>query len=306
MLDAKLDAHSEPCIHTESKQLQPEVDPQAHTPRNDFDRFFAVSQAMSEGDMVLAYRLRYQVYCVENNFEDPADFSDGLERDRYDRNSHHALLWHRAGETAVGTVRLITPQGSGFTGLPVNELPDSPFGDMDLPGNVKVAEVSRFCVVKGMRQRNGEDQHADIKWPYEETALSIRRHMPNISLGIMKGVVSLARRLDVSHLCAVMDPALLVLLRRVGINFTPVGPKVDYHGLRQPCHRALADISAEMRESRPELWEVVFGGDGEEHCRSSQPRGGDGEGMDALRLGTTFPTVPSPRDPGCRAVQFSS
>lgn len=293
MFDAKMDACVQSSDSEKSKRLQAQVGSSAPKAPNEFGQYFEVFRAESQKNALLAHRLRYQVYCVENKFENAAEFPDGIERDQYDSHSHHALLWHRAGQAAVGTVRLITSQGSGFTGLPVNELPHSPFSDMVLPGNAKVGEVSRFCVVKGMRQRDSEDQYADIKWPYEENGLSIRRHMPNVSLGLMRGVVMLARAFDVSHLCAVMDPALLVMLRRLGINFEPVGPKVNYHGIRQPCHRALADISAEMRDARPSLWDVVFGDDGDEALMVDQPAV-NGQAMDALQIGTNSAAVPTP------------
>src|SRR3546814_11995012 len=50
------------------------------------------------------FRLRYQVYCVENPFADPAAHPDGLAHDVYDERATHCLLfpkrtarWVRAG-----------------------------------------------------------------------------------------------------------------------------------------------------------------------------------------------------------------
>src|SRR3546814_14902814 len=53
------------------------------------------------------FRLRYQVYCVENPFEDPAEHPDGLEHDVYDERATHCLLFHKRTESWEGTARLI-------------------------------------------------------------------------------------------------------------------------------------------------------------------------------------------------------
>src|SRR5580704_10802799 len=54
-----------------------------------------------------AYRLRYQVYCVERGFEAG---QNGIEYDEYDKFAQHAVVrWQQTGEV-VGTVRLILPK----------------------------------------------------------------------------------------------------------------------------------------------------------------------------------------------------
>src|SRR5258706_7303443 len=57
----------------------------------------------------LAHRVRYQVYCVENRFENPADHADQLERDEFDSHAVHSLLIDRKSQEALGTVRLVLP-----------------------------------------------------------------------------------------------------------------------------------------------------------------------------------------------------
>ena len=56
------------------------------------------------------YRLRYQVFCIENKIFDPAKNPGGLECDAYDEHSVHAVLLHRTTQTIVGTVRLVLPK----------------------------------------------------------------------------------------------------------------------------------------------------------------------------------------------------
>src|SRR5690349_8825597 len=54
-------------------------------------------------------RLRYQIYCIEHPFEDPAKNPGGLEKDPYDDRSVSTLLIHRPSGMLVGNVRIVLP-----------------------------------------------------------------------------------------------------------------------------------------------------------------------------------------------------
>ena len=49
-----------------------------------FNTYFEVIAAVTEGQIQSSQRLRYQVYCVENPFENTAGHPDGLERDEFE------------------------------------------------------------------------------------------------------------------------------------------------------------------------------------------------------------------------------
>jgi N-acyl amino acid synthase of PEP-CTERM/exosortase system len=55
-----------------------------------------------------------------------------------------------------------------------------------------------------------------------------------------------------------MEPALLRLLSRFGIYFTPIGPLVEYHRMRQPCHANAATLLQRVREENFDLWEFLI------------------------------------------------
>ena len=55
------------------------------------------------------YKLRFQVYCNETGFEDPAACPDGLEKDEFDEQSIHYLIRHRTTDRYAATTRLILP-----------------------------------------------------------------------------------------------------------------------------------------------------------------------------------------------------
>jgi N-acyl amino acid synthase of PEP-CTERM/exosortase system len=58
-------------------------------------------------------------------------------------------------------------------------------------------------------------------------------------------------------LCAVMEPTLLRLLRRIGIHFIDLGPQVEYHGSRQPCYSHIDTQGVRCWLERPEIWELL-------------------------------------------------
>jgi N-acyl amino acid synthase of PEP-CTERM/exosortase system len=54
-----------------------------------------------------------------------------------------------------------------------------------------------------------------------------------------------------------MEPALLRLLSRFGIYFSPIGPMVNYHGMRQPCHTNVERLLERVHKERIDVWEII-------------------------------------------------
>ena len=205
-----------------------------------YDRHFAVVRATTPELLRKAYRLRYQVYCVENPFENPDEQIDRCETDRYDDRSAHTLLVHRPTGEVVGTSRVILPHKGDP--LPIATL----LHGADLRGFAefpiaRTAEISRFAISKQFRRRCGEGR------------------MPFITLGLMKGVFDICRDHEISHLAVVMEPPLIRILRRLSLEFMPIGGLVEHHGLRQPCIARMADLIEHSRESETLLWRYNAG-----------------------------------------------
>jgi N-acyl amino acid synthase of PEP-CTERM/exosortase system len=215
-----------------------------------YDQYFDVRRADTRDRLDAAYRLRYQVYCIENQFEDPGRCPDGREIDEDDDRAVHTLLVHRASGAAIGTARLILPRPDTGRPLPIERVCDPGARALirRLPRH-NTAEVSRFAVSKQFRRRQGEERHADAGFPdpVSPPRGTERRLLPHITFGLLRGILELCRDHQITVLAAVMEPALLRILSRLGLDFDPVGPLVDYHGPRQPC---LADIAGLARHSR--------------------------------------------------------
>ncbi len=184
------------------------------------------------------YRLRYRIYCLEQEFEPAADNPGGLECDGHDDHAVQAIVIHKESGMAAATVRLILPcLARGAKPLPFLSFCDTI--DM-LPGH-GVAEISRFGVSRRFRHMVDDDT---VTTDALLTAL-------------IRGCVTLAAVHGVSYLCALLEPALIRRVARLGVTFPAAGPLVEHHGLRQPSIICVDDVLDHLADHRPEVWAAV-------------------------------------------------
>lgn len=223
-----------------------------------YDKYFSVVPGDTPKLLDAAHALRYQVYCVENHFENPAEQKGEREHDPYDSHSEHAVLIYKPTGDVVGCVRLVLPLPTGgVSTLPIRSLlADSARATLDRCDPDSIAEISRYAVSKAFRRREGEGLYADVQM-MELAETEVRRLVPHISLGLFRGVAQLAADHHVSTVCAAMSPALLRLLERFGLKFEALGPPIEYHGLRQPCMADGEALLAGMSNRHAEYGQVV-------------------------------------------------
>ena len=217
-----------------------------------YTRHFDVVRADTSALLDRVYEIRYQVYCVENAFEDPAENPGGREIDAEDDRAAHVLLIHRESGVAAGTARVILPDRR--RPLPIQRVLDSEGRRLfaHLPAHT-VGEVSRFAVPKAFRRRRGEDRYADVGMN-EPMAAPEQRVMPFITFGLFRGIIGACLENGLSHMTAVMEAPLIRLLKRFGLDFHAFGGVVEYHGLRQPCVARVFDLVEHVRGENGKLW----------------------------------------------------
>ena len=230
-----------------------------------FDDVFKEISAEQPQEIEQAFRLRYQVYCLEQGFEAPDAFTGGMEQDSYDAFAHHSLLVDRTSALPLGTVRLINPANSPdwVSDLPVASYaaPESIDALKRLPGG-STAEVSRFAIARVARQKFGQSRDGLGKTrqqPGREIPLRDKMR-PYMSLGLIRGLVRLSVENGITHWCLAAEPSLLRRLRAFGLHFTAAGPLVDHRGLRQVCYAELKGLFERARQERPEFWHVMTQG----------------------------------------------
>lgn len=206
-----------------------------------------------------SYRLRHDVYCIENQFEPITAESNGLETDDYDIQSLHGVLVDRTNGSTAGTARLILPELNGSSlPLPIHVICDPKFLEQTTAriGHGRAAEVSRFAVAKALRRRAQlKSRNLDSQNRHQVTGPD--RTVPHLSIGLMQAIVAMARVGEITHLYAVMEPTLLKMLQLLGIYFDNLGPVVDYHGKRQPCFCDLDHLLATTWKQCPDVWKIL-------------------------------------------------
>jgi N-acyl amino acid synthase of PEP-CTERM/exosortase system len=215
-----------------------------------FDTYFQPLSAKTKDQIEKAFALRYQVYCLERQFEDPAEKPNGLEVDEYDRHAVHSLLLHRPQDIAIGTARLILPQARPHS-LPIQQLlKKNGLNARDYFPNETAAEISRFAISKDFRRRNADIGPASTPGRRD-------RHGNLPCLGMIQMLLRQSIELGVDYWGAVMEPQLLRMLAMMGIRFHPIGPLVSYHGLRQPSYCHLPQMLRNLALTKPDCWSVV-------------------------------------------------
>lgn len=197
-------------------------------------REFSVEQITTWKLLRAAQRLRYQVFCDERNIL-PGE--GGIEADAYDARSRHLVLRHRSSGELVGTARVVyVERGNPWSSLPIQHVCD-PSLLRHLPLS-STGEISRFALRR-------------VRGPREARSGLLLR------LALMQGILRASRELGLTHWCAVMEPGLLRLLRTASVNFVPIGPIVDYYGMRQPSVANINELLVNGYKERPAIWQYV-------------------------------------------------
>jgi N-acyl amino acid synthase of PEP-CTERM/exosortase system len=222
---------------------------------SNFHRHLDAELALNDGQRTEAHRLRYDVYCRDRGYENPDKFPDRLEKDEFDNNSVHALVRHKSSDQAAGVVRLVfTDHLNPEKPLPIEMHCGDTFDRAVLDqfefsrGNI--AEVSRFAVSSRFMAGAG------IKRSAEDDS---SRFFPHISLGLIAMLFVASAHHQITHWYAVMEPSLSRLLSRSGIEFTPIGPVVDYHGKRQPMIAKVDDLLCNVYQKRYDFFKLIDG-----------------------------------------------
>lgn len=230
-----------------------------------FNSAFNVQLATSPEAINEVFEVRYQVYCIDRPFEDPDCFVDKREHDAYDSRSAHALIRHRITGDSVATVRLVmagdNPEQAEFP------MESSCIHRMGQPARdvfagtrrQQVAEISRMAVSREFRRRlkEGESASGTNDFVCYSDSENGKRAMPYISLGLFAAILQMSVKHGITHWMAVMEPALLRVLKRFGVEFDHVGPVLEYHGRRRPAFTEAASLIDGLKKRRPDVWSLV-------------------------------------------------
>jgi len=231
---------------------------------NTFHSHFDVVSADTIGLMETAFRIRYQVYCVEKAFEDAATFPDQMETDEYDMHSAHSLVRCKTSGQYTGMVRLVLPNpvDTGKS-LPMEKHCQSGIKasgvDLSSIPRDSIAEISRFSISKELKRQCSRKPVISVvdAEKEREDKVADTQMMPHITLGLFAGIVRMSAQNNITHWLSVMEPMLFRFLSRYGIYFQKIGPIVDYHGRRQPAVASIDSVLSGIYAHRKDVWEII-------------------------------------------------
>lgn len=232
-----------------------------------FYELFDVIPADTPELLETAHRVRYQVFCVENkDYEDPAEHPDGLERDRYDAHSSHALVMHRQSGKAVGTVRVILPDENNLMDcFPLQRLCDHSL--LQDPDHIRNSfEISRMCItrefqvdmINSCKNKVSSYLKHDKKYnqgAYHKFMMLGGRHMA--AMGLVHGMFAQALKHDRIDGFGIMEPRYIKRLQNIGFIMEPLGPTIDYHGKRVPFRFNIKNVLENAMQHHYAVWNIV-------------------------------------------------
>ncbi|OKH23294.1 hypothetical protein NIES593_10715 [Hydrococcus rivularis NIES-593] len=224
-----------------------------------FREQFQISLADTNDLKKEVYRIRYEVYCQELNYEATDKFPDRLETDIYDDRSLHCLLKHRASGVYAGCIRFVFPDPyQPERSLPLNKVCSLDLDLSQLPP-YSYGEVSRLAVLSRFRRRFGESQTPGGLLFFNDRSQEgeEKRGFPVIALSLYLAATCIGMEAGVERVFVLMEPKLARHLRYFGFVFTQIGDFVDFRGKRGPYQIRRQEVENSLPAQIRELMEVV-------------------------------------------------
>ncbi len=205
-----------------------------------FQKYFRVLHADTDELKKQVYKIRYDVYCAELQYEQscPVD----RETDVFDDYSDHILVQHKESGLYAGCVRLVNPPTHNaqaqlpFEAYCLSSVRPEKINFLYATGRCCLGEMSRLAVLASFRRRAGETANPygvnevvtlPVQFSEEET-----RFFPFIAVALYFGSAAIAIAKGLNYAVVMMEPRLARHLARFGICFIQLGEVIEYHGER--------------------------------------------------------------------------
>ncbi|MGZ9108962.1 MAG: PEP-CTERM/exosortase system-associated acyltransferase [Micavibrio sp.] len=231
----------------------------------DYQKTFRVLRADSNALKDIVFRLRYEIYCLENHMDcNDSASATALEKDAYDDHALHYLLYHKPTDEAVGTVRIVLPrEDKPLHSFPLQFICDHPLLHMEDKVS-QFCEISRLCMTKDFRKRPGDGAVLPSYFDQDQsmhldpgTTVSFRRVIPFAPLGLLRAAFEGALEHGLTDCVCILDPEQLYALQRIGLSYRVLGPRLDLMGPQQPVIFNIKHALDNMILQNPPCWEIV-------------------------------------------------
>lgn len=211
-----------------------------------------------------AFRLRHQIYCVENGYECPSKAGNYMEQDAYDAQAVHFVLRRRISNETAGTVRIILPNDDDpQNSFPIQKYCDAPFLKDDLQA-LTMFEISRFCMARRFRKRADDGQFLssyhmqDFKAGFSKGNISfIRRRIAYAPAGLLSAAFETALNARIMDGMWMVEPRHLWSLDKIGFPYQRLADRLPVHGGLIPIIFNIKHVLDHMHRHAPTCWEIV-------------------------------------------------
>jgi len=190
------------------------------------------------------FRLRFEVYALQCGFINEKDYPHGLEQDFYDEYSLHFGAFDPLGEVH-GSVRMIMPNPKGY---PIYQHVDPYLLTKVLPSGAKAAEISRLVISK----RFGRKENLARRDQNFRRGVRPLFSAKGVTFKLCEQLTLQAIENNVTHVFALMERSLLVLLHKYGFEFNQFADPVDVFGMVYPCVADTNQIARALLEHSPQ------------------------------------------------------
>jgi len=223
---------------------------------------FEIIPATSPQLLDQVFRIRFDVLCLDKVVEtfEKDKYPDGLEMDEYDERSQHDLVYHKESDTYAATVRLIYSGGNkDVTAFPMIKAAGN---DIDIqllsalpPG--EIAEISRLLIRKKFRTRLKKDAFTEGTYEDYKKLAREKRLVTHPIIGLLTAIMRMSSQNGIKYWFAGMEPSLDKRLRQLGLHLTPLGPMVNFHGLRRPYLGVIDDVINALYFNNRDIWSFI-------------------------------------------------
>ena len=229
-----------------------------------FHEHFEVIRVNNPQHLTEALKIRYQVYCLEQKYEDPQHFPQGLESDTFDHHADHSIIRHKVTNQTLGAVRLVVSKNALKQSFPIEQHFQGKYDgllDKLAVDRKYIGEVSRFAISNQFRrviESNSCTTHI-----FKQGKLGDRRNLNNRVLysntvaGLINAVIRMSLDHNLTHWVCLMEPSLARLLGRFGFEFKLLRIEEVGNDSRKPYFAVINEELERIYHSNSEVWEMI-------------------------------------------------
>jgi len=215
---------------------------------------YAFYLADTDAGKSIHYGLRYQVYCLRENYEDPSRQRNFREQDEYDNSSVHFIVRSRITGEWQGAMRLVV---GAVQNLPLNRVSSVDPAAFSEHGRTRVAEASRLCTLLPTASRSDFTPLRRTTGQAGSRVVNYRALQSSwITIGLIRAVRQYSLSHGIDHCFFLISDPLARILRRLGMEFEPVGSPCLHRGWRRPYVHNFKNGYEAMRTRTPDLYKM--------------------------------------------------